>query len=81
MLSRFMRMVYLLGGCFNDGTGASGSHHGKTNHLIRGRHHLWGGQDTAGVDIFLFDADRKVVEDRDVMQPLPAFPNNVNTRF
>jgi hypothetical protein len=32
----------------------------------------WGGQETAGVDIFRFDADGKVVEHWDVLQPVPA---------
>jgi predicted SnoaL-like aldol condensation-catalyzing enzyme len=41
----------------------------------------WGGQETAGVDIFRFDADGKVVEHWDVPQPVPASSNNANTMF
>jgi predicted SnoaL-like aldol condensation-catalyzing enzyme len=41
----------------------------------------WGGQETAGVDIFRFNADGKVVEHWDVLQPVPASSNNANTMF
>ena len=41
----------------------------------------WGGQETAGVDIFRFDVDGKVVEHWDVLQPVPAASNNDNTMF
>jgi predicted SnoaL-like aldol condensation-catalyzing enzyme len=41
----------------------------------------WAGQETAGVDIFRFDADGKVVEHWDVLQPVPASSNNANTMF
>ena len=40
-----------------------------------------GGQETAGVDIFRFDADGKVVDHWDVLQPVPASSNNANTMF
>jgi len=41
----------------------------------------WGGHATAGVDIFRFDADGKVVEHWDVLQPVPASSDNANTMF
>jgi predicted SnoaL-like aldol condensation-catalyzing enzyme len=41
----------------------------------------WGGKETAGVDIFRFNADGKIVEHWDVLQPVPASSNNPNTMF
>src|SRR6267154_5099981 len=38
----------------------------------------WGGKETAGVDIFRFDEDGKVVEHWDMLQPVPASSNNAN---
>ncbi|HEX4167199.1 MAG TPA: nuclear transport factor 2 family protein [Bryobacteraceae bacterium] len=40
--------------------------------FIHVRYLDWGGQETAGVDIFRFDADGKIVEHWDVLQPVPA---------
>jgi predicted SnoaL-like aldol condensation-catalyzing enzyme len=39
------------------------------------------GHETAGVDIFRFDADGKIVEHWDVLRPVPAVSNNANTMF
>src|SRR5580692_6296696 len=41
----------------------------------------WGGKETAGVDIFRFDADGKIVEHWDVLQPVPTSSNNANAMF
>jgi predicted SnoaL-like aldol condensation-catalyzing enzyme len=41
----------------------------------------WRGKETAGVDIFRFDADGKIVEHWDVLQPIPTSSNNANTMF
>ena len=49
--------------------------------FVQVRYLDWGGQETAGVDIFRFDADGKIVEHWDVLQPVPAASNNANTMF
>jgi predicted SnoaL-like aldol condensation-catalyzing enzyme len=49
--------------------------------FVHVRYLEWGGQETAGVDIFRFDADGKVVEHWDVLQQVPASSNNANTMF
>jgi predicted SnoaL-like aldol condensation-catalyzing enzyme len=41
----------------------------------------WGGLETAAVDIFRFDADGKIDEPWDVLQPVPAVSKNANTMF
>jgi predicted SnoaL-like aldol condensation-catalyzing enzyme len=49
--------------------------------FVHVRYLFWGGQETAGVDIFRFDADGKIVEHWDVLQPVPAASKNANTMF
>src|SRR5258708_3690977 len=49
--------------------------------FIHVRYLNWAGKETAGVDIFRFDAEGKIVEHWDVLQPVPASSNNPNTMF
>jgi predicted SnoaL-like aldol condensation-catalyzing enzyme len=49
--------------------------------FVHVRYLEWAGQETAGVDIFRFDADGKILEHWDVLQPVPASSRNANTMF
>jgi predicted SnoaL-like aldol condensation-catalyzing enzyme len=49
--------------------------------FVHVRYLNWGGRETAGVDIFRFDTDGKIVEHWDVLQAVPASSNNNNTMF
>jgi predicted SnoaL-like aldol condensation-catalyzing enzyme len=49
--------------------------------FIHVRYLDWGGKETAGVDIFRFDSDGKILEHWDVLQPVPESANNTNGMF
>ncbi len=49
--------------------------------FIHVRYLDWGGKEHAGVDIFRFNSDGKIVEHWDVLQPVAEQSANTNTMF
>lgn len=49
--------------------------------FVHVRYPNWAGKEHAAVDIFRFDADGKILEHWDVLQPVPEAAANDNTMF
>ncbi|MCM2425054.1 MULTISPECIES: nuclear transport factor 2 family protein [Streptomyces] len=53
----------------------------ESDHVVLHCHQVWPEEEYAGIDIFRFDPDGKIVEHWDVLQVIPPSSKNGNTMF